>query len=142
MSQPRNPRTVAAANGIAADGGFGAVTPPIYLSSTFAFQATNGPGRTNIRVPGTPIRRQQANAMAVAAFLRDQSQVSAVHYPGLAAHPGHAMAKAQQAGFGAMLSFELVGGVDAVRCFVEALEVVTLAGSLAASKASSPTPRP
>ena len=37
MSSPREPQTVAAANGIAADEAFGAVTPPIYLSSTFAF---------------------------------------------------------------------------------------------------------
>jgi cystathionine gamma-synthase len=37
MPSPREPQTVAAANGIAADEAFGAVTPPIYLSSTFAF---------------------------------------------------------------------------------------------------------
>lgn len=37
MPSPREPQTVTAANGIAADEAFGAVTPPIYLSSTFAF---------------------------------------------------------------------------------------------------------
>jgi cystathionine gamma-synthase len=76
------------------------------------------------------IERQQANAMAVAVFLRRQPQVSIVHYPGLESHPGHAIARAQQSGFGAMLSFELAGGVEAVRRFVEAVEVVTLAESL------------
>ncbi|TPJ38227.1 cystathionine gamma-synthase [Mesorhizobium sp. B2-6-5] len=76
------------------------------------------------------IERQQANAAAVATFLQKQPQVSAVHYPGLQSHPGHAIAKAQQAGFGAMLSFELAGGVEAVRRFVEAVEVITLAESL------------
>jgi len=76
------------------------------------------------------IERQQTNTAAVAAFLQRQAQVSAVHYPGLESHPGHAIAKAQQAGFGAMLSFELAGGVEAVRRFVEAVEVITLAESL------------
>ncbi|AWC26090.1 Cystathionine gamma-synthase (plasmid) [Aminobacter sp. MSH1] len=76
------------------------------------------------------IEHQQSNAAAVAAFLERQPQVSAVHYPGLKSHPGHAIASAQQAGFGAMLSFELVGGVEAVRSFVEAVRVFTLAESL------------
>lgn len=76
------------------------------------------------------IEWQQANAAAVAAFLQKQPQVSAVHYPGLESHPGHAIAKRQQTGFGAMLSFELAGDVDAVRRFVEAVQVVTLAESL------------
>lgn len=76
------------------------------------------------------IERAQATAAAVAKFLQGDRRVSAVHYPGLSSHPGHAIAKAQQAGFGAMLSFELAGGVAAVRRFVEAVEVVTLAESL------------
>ena len=76
------------------------------------------------------IERQQATAAAVAAFLDRHPLVSAVHYPGLASHPGHAIARAQQLGFGAMLSFELAGGVEAVRRLVEAVEVFTLAESL------------
>jgi cystathionine gamma-synthase len=76
------------------------------------------------------IQRQQANAMAVAEFLAGHPLVAAVYYPGLKAHPGHALAAVQQDGFGAMLSFELKGGVDAVRRFVEAVRVFTLAESL------------
>ena len=76
------------------------------------------------------IERQQANASAIAKFLQAHPLVSAVHYPGLPSHPGHALAKVQQAGFGAMLSFELAGGTAAVRAFVEAVEVFTLAESL------------
>jgi cystathionine gamma-synthase len=76
------------------------------------------------------IERQQANAMAVAAFLARHPRVAAVHYPGLDTHPGHRIAAAQQSGAGAMLSFELKGGVEAVRRFVEAVEVFTLAESL------------
>jgi cystathionine gamma-synthase len=76
------------------------------------------------------LRQQQASAGVLARFLDGHPKVKAVHYPGLAAHPGHAIAKAQQSGFGAMLSFELAGGVEAVRRFVEAVEVFTLAESL------------
>lgn len=76
------------------------------------------------------IEQQQANASAIATILAGHPAVLAVHYPGLPSHPGHAIAKAQQTGFGAMLSFELAGGVEAVRRFVEAVQVFTLAESL------------
>jgi len=76
------------------------------------------------------IEWQQATAGAVATFLKQQPQVTAVHYPGLADHPGHALAARQQQGFGAMLSFELAGGTDAIRRFCEAVRVLTLAESL------------
>jgi cystathionine gamma-synthase len=76
------------------------------------------------------VAQQQANALAVAKYLRAQPQVSAVHYPGLADHPSHAIAASQQAGFGAMLSFELRDGTPAVQPFIEAVEVFTLAESL------------
>jgi len=76
------------------------------------------------------VERQSANAAAVASFLADHPAVAAVHYPGLATHPSHALAASQQQGFGAMLSFELAGGTGAVRRFVEAVGVFTLAESL------------
>ncbi|MEE7449939.1 O-succinylhomoserine (thiol)-lyase [Methylobacterium radiotolerans] len=76
------------------------------------------------------VEQQQRNAAALATFLDAHPAVARVHYPGLPTHPGHALAKAQQAGFGAMLSFELAGGRAAVKTFVEALRVFTLAESL------------
>lgn len=76
------------------------------------------------------IERQQATAAAVANFLDRHPLVSDVYYPGLESHPGHLIANAQQAGFGAMLSFELAGGGESVRGFVEAVQVFTLAESL------------
>lgn len=76
------------------------------------------------------IERQQANAQAVADFLHKHQLVRAVYYPGLPSHPGHALAKRQQSGFGAMLSFELAGETKDVRAFVEAVQVFTLAESL------------
>lgn len=75
------------------------------------------------------IERQQATAGRIADWLEAHPAVRAVHYPGLKSHPGHAVAARQQAGFGAMLSFELAG-IDAVRALVDGLRVFTLAESL------------
>lgn len=76
------------------------------------------------------MERQQRTAGVVAAFLKTHSAVEAVYYPGLPDHPGHAIAARQQRGFGAMLSFTLAGGREAVRAFVEALRIFNLAESL------------
>lgn len=76
------------------------------------------------------MEHQQVNAMAVAQYLERHAAVSKVHYPGLASHSGHAIALRQQRGFGAMLSFELAGGVAAVRQFIKAVKFFTLAESL------------
>jgi cystathionine gamma-synthase len=76
------------------------------------------------------MERQQQTAGAVAAFLDRHPQVRRVHYPGLESHPGHQIARAQQSGFGAMLSFEVEGGVDAVRTLLGSLRIFTLAESL------------
>jgi cystathionine gamma-synthase len=76
------------------------------------------------------IERQQKTAGAIALFLQGHPAVEAVYYPGLPSHPSHSVAKAQQSGFGAMLSFEVAGGVAGVRRLVEGMEVFTLAESL------------
>jgi len=72
----------------------------------------------------------QENTAALAALLNDHPAVSAVHYPGLPTHSGHALAARQQKGFGAMLSVELAGGLPAVRAFLDGLRCFTLAESL------------
>lgn len=58
------------------------------------------------------IRLQQENAQALVAFLQTQPLVEKMYYPALKNHVGHQIAKKQQQGFGAMLSFELKGGLD------------------------------
>jgi len=73
---------------------------------------------------------QQSNAMAIARWLDRHPAVDKVHYPGLPDHPGHAIASRQQNGFGAMLSFELAGGVEAVCRLVAGVRCFTLAESL------------
>jgi cystathionine gamma-synthase len=70
------------------------------------------------------------NTVAVVQALNGHAAVRQVYYPGLAGHPGHDLAKKQQSGFGAMLSFELNGGEAAVRAFLEGLQCFTLAESL------------
>jgi cystathionine gamma-synthase len=76
------------------------------------------------------MRVHEENTSAVVALLSAHPAVSAVHYPGLATHPGHQIARRQQAGFGAMLSFELAGGANAVEELLTGLECFTLAESL------------
>lgn len=73
---------------------------------------------------------QERNAMLIAERLRIHPAVARVHYPGLVDHPDHVLASRQQSGFGAMMSFELIGGVPAVRRFVRAVCGFTLAESL------------
>ncbi|WP_449301938.1 O-succinylhomoserine (thiol)-lyase [Pseudoxanthomonas mexicana] len=83
-----------------------------------------------LRTLDARLRAHQENANAIAALLDTHPAVSKVYFPGLALHPGHAVAARQQKGFGAMLSLELEGGEEAVRAFVEGLRYFTLAESL------------
>ena len=70
------------------------------------------------------------NAQALAEWLSAQPQIARVWYPGLPAHTGHAIAARQQTGFGAIISFELKGGVPAVKRFLAGLRFFSLAESL------------
>ena len=70
------------------------------------------------------------NAARVVELLDGHGAVKRLYYPGLSAHPGHTVAASQQDGFGAMVSFELYGGIDCVERFVNALQCFTLAESL------------
>jgi cystathionine gamma-synthase len=83
-----------------------------------------------LRTLSVRIERQQRSAGKIATWLAAQQRVSAVYYPGLETHPTHAIARAQQSGFGAMLSFEIDGGEREVRAALERLNVFTLAESL------------
>lgn len=83
-----------------------------------------------LRTLDARLRVHQENATAIATLLDEHPVVSKVYFPGLASHPGHALAARQQKGFGAMLSVELHGGEAAVRAFVDGLQYFTLAESL------------
>lgn len=83
-----------------------------------------------LRTLGARIRQHEWNAAEVVDALLGHPAIARVWYPGLPDHPGHAIAARQQAGFGAMVSFELNGGEPAVRAFIDGLRHFTLAESL------------
>ncbi len=73
---------------------------------------------------------QAASALRIAAFLDGHPGVARVHYPGLAGHPRHALAREQMREFGSIVSFDLAGGADAVRAFADSLEFFAITPSL------------
>jgi cystathionine gamma-lyase len=76
------------------------------------------------------MERHCNNAEAVARWLEKDDRVESVVYPGLASHPQHAVAKAQMARFGGIVTFFIKGGLDEARRFLERCEVFALAESL------------
>lgn len=82
-----------------------------------------------IKTLAVRMQRHNANGMIVAEFLSSQSKVKRVIYPGLPNHPQHQLAKKQQHGFGAMISFDL-GSVDAARALLNHVHLCSLAESL------------
>ena len=78
------------------------------------------------------VRQQQHSARALADFLCNEPLVEQVNYPGLPSHPNHAVACAQMRGFGAIVSFVLVGGMDTVKVLLPRLQYAHCAGNLGA----------
>ena len=76
------------------------------------------------------MRAHGENAQRIAELLTRHPAVARVYYPGLASHPGHDIAQRQQRGFGAMVSFELMGGVENVKALLGGMELFSLAESL------------
>ncbi|MCE0912835.1 methionine gamma-lyase [Pseudomonas sp. NMI760_13] len=74
--------------------------------------------------------RHCANAQQVAEFLAEQSQVELLHYPGLPSFPQYALAQRQMRLPGGMIAFELKGGIEAGRRFMNALQLFSRAVSL------------
>ena len=73
---------------------------------------------------------QSANALAIARFLESHPKVKQVAYPGLESFPQHQLAKSQSSGFGAMLWFEVEGGLKAGKQLMDSIELWTLAENL------------
>ena len=70
------------------------------------------------------------NALEIANWLEQQEGIERVFYSGLTSHPQHELAKAQQSGFGGVLSFEVNGGQDAAWRFIDATTMVSITGNL------------
>ena len=83
-----------------------------------------------LKTLGIRVERAQANAIAVARWLEAHPKVEWVRYIGLPSHPQHELARRQMSGFGAMISFELRGGLEAGRVLMDNVRLATLAVSL------------
>ncbi|MEI6667038.1 MAG: aminotransferase class I/II-fold pyridoxal phosphate-dependent enzyme [Acidobacteriota bacterium] len=83
-----------------------------------------------IKTLGVRVERAQANAMKIARWLESHPKVEWVRYVGLPSHPQHELATRQMKGFGAMISFEVRGGLDAGRTVMDSVKLATLAVSL------------
>jgi cystathionine beta-lyase/cystathionine gamma-synthase len=78
--------------------------------------------------------RQCANALGVSEFLLQDRRVKRVHYPGLASHPQHALARRQMKDFGTVVSIELDGGYKEGGRFAECLELFSIAASVGSTE--------
>lgn len=90
-----------------------------------AMNATRG-----IRTLPLRIRQQCESALALASALEARNDVSDVRYPGLASHPQYDLAARQMSGGGGLVTFDVVGGLEAGTRFVEAVRVARHAPSL------------
>ena len=98
--------------------------------SAICFGSALVTAKLGLRTLDARLRVHQENTAQIAEILGQHRAVSRLHYPGCVGHPGHAVARKQQDGFGALISFELAGGEAAVRRFVDDLECFCLAESL------------
>jgi O-succinylhomoserine (thiol)-lyase len=83
-----------------------------------------------VKTLGPRMEAHQRGALALAQYLRQQPQVQRVYYPGLPDHPQHELARRQQSGFGAMVTFDLHGGRPQVERLLAGLTLFQLAESL------------
>ena len=83
-----------------------------------------------LKTLGVRMREHEKNAREVANFLKNHEMISSVMYPGLKEFKGHKIAKDQMKGFGAMISFEVKGGLEAASKFVDSLKLAQIAVSL------------
>jgi cystathionine gamma-lyase len=117
-----------------------AVTADLQLAERLAFLqnsigSVQGPFDSFLALRGLKtldvrMERHCNNAEAVARWLENDARVESVVYPGLSSHPQHAVAKAQMARFGGIVTFFIEGGLDEARRFLERCEVFALAESL------------
>src|SRR5690348_9449705 len=82
-----------------------------------------------IKTLAVRMAQHDANGMALARYLENHPKVKRVNYPGLPSHPQHDLARKQQRGFGAMLSFDL-GSLESARRLLNHVKLCSLAESL------------
>jgi cystathionine beta-lyase/cystathionine gamma-synthase len=82
-----------------------------------------------IKTLAVRLERQSTTAAALAGWLEAHPKVTAVHYPGLASHPGHALCARQATGFGAMVAFE-VPDAQVAQSVLQRVQTIAFAESL------------
>jgi len=83
-----------------------------------------------IKTLAVRMREHERNALRLAGYLEGHPKVRKVNYPGLKSHPQHALANRQATGHGGMLSFEIQGGLEEAKGFLESVRLFALAESL------------
>lgn len=83
-----------------------------------------------LRTLSLRMERHNENGLAVAEALVAHAEVKHVHYPGLASHPGHDVARSQMDGFGGVVSIEFKAGFEAANRFIGGLQLARRAASL------------
>jgi cystathionine gamma-synthase len=83
-----------------------------------------------IKTLGVRLTQQNQNAQAVAEFLEKHPRIERVWYPGLPSHPDHEVAKAQMAGYGGVVTFEVKGDLKKTGEFVDRMKIPYIAPSL------------
>ncbi|WP_145047557.1 PLP-dependent aspartate aminotransferase family protein [Paenibacillus xylanexedens] len=83
-----------------------------------------------LKTLGLRVRAHCENSREIAAFLATHPQVQALHYPGLTSHPQHGLAKEQMDDMGGVVSFEVKGGLEAAKAFMNQLKLILISFSL------------
>lgn len=119
-------------------GGAAILTRPAEAEKIYFIQRSAGAGLSpmdcflvsrGLKTLAVRMERHNSNGVAVANFLAGQSKVKRVIYPGLTSHPQHDLARRQQRGYGAMISFDL-GALQAARTLLNHVRICSLAESL------------
>ena len=95
------------------------------MSPMVAFLTLQGTKTLSVRLD-----QQSANAMAIARYLEAHPKVAQVAYPGLESFSQHELASSQATGYGATMWFEVKGGLDAGKQFMDSIELWSLAENL------------
>ena len=83
-----------------------------------------------LKTLGVRMRQHEKNALAAAEYLENHPAVTRVMYPGLPSFNGYETARHQMSGFGAIISFEVQGGLEAAKKVINSLKLIQIAVSL------------
>ncbi len=106
---------------------FARIAAGLVMSPMVAFLTLQG-----VKTLSERMDRQSANALAIAEWLKSHPKIDYVNYPGLADHPQHDLSRKQTTGSGAMVCFEVHGGVETGKKLMDAVELWSLAENLGA----------